>query len=63
MEVSGRRHAQAALYHREKDHRYAFYRRLCGPGAGLEKEVRGKISFHCRGSNLDPPVIQSVARH
>jgi hypothetical protein len=31
MGVSGQRHAQAALYLREKDPRQPLYRRLCGP--------------------------------
>jgi hypothetical protein len=34
-----------------------------GPRAGLDTEARGKISCPCRGSNLDCPVVQSVARH
>jgi hypothetical protein len=34
-----------------------------GPRAGLDTEVRGKISCLCRGSNLDRSVVQSVARH
>jgi hypothetical protein len=31
--------------------------------AGPDTEARGKILFPCRGSNLDRPVVQSVARH
>jgi hypothetical protein len=34
-----------------------------GPRAGLDTEVRGKISCLCQGSNLDLPVVQSVVRH
>jgi hypothetical protein len=34
-----------------------------GPRAGLDTEARGKISCLCQGSNLDRPVVQSVARH
>jgi hypothetical protein len=34
-----------------------------GPRAGLETEARGKSFRLRRGSNLDRPVIQSVARH
>jgi hypothetical protein len=34
-----------------------------GPKAGLDTEIRGKIYCLCRGSNLDGPVVQSVARH
>jgi hypothetical protein len=31
--------------------------------AGLDTEARGKILCLCRGSNLDRPVVQSVAAH
>jgi hypothetical protein len=31
------------------------------PTAGLDTEARGKTSCLCRGSNLDRPVVQSVA--
>jgi hypothetical protein len=34
-----------------------------GPRAGLDTEARGKILCPCRASNLDRPVVQSVARH
>jgi hypothetical protein len=34
-----------------------------GLRAGLDTEVRGKILCFCRGSNLDRPVVQPVARH
>jgi hypothetical protein len=34
-----------------------------GPRAGLDSQVRGKISCLCQGSNIDHPVVQSVARH
>jgi hypothetical protein len=34
-----------------------------GSRAGLDTEVTGKILCPCRGSNLDRPVVQSVARH
>jgi hypothetical protein len=34
-----------------------------GPRAGLDTEVRGKIICLCRRSNLDRPLVQSVARH
>jgi hypothetical protein len=33
------------------------------PRARLDTEVRGKLSCLCRGSKLDSPVVQSVARH
>jgi hypothetical protein len=44
-----------------KDPRYPLYRRLCGPQS--RSGHRGKISCLCRGSNVDRPVVQSVARH
>jgi hypothetical protein len=34
-----------------------------GSGAGLDSETRGKVLCLCQGSNLDRPVVQSVARH
>jgi hypothetical protein len=34
-----------------------------GPRAGLDTEARGKSFRLCRGSNLDRPVVQPVARH
>jgi hypothetical protein len=34
-----------------------------GPRAGPDSEVRGRILCLCRKSNLDRPVVQSVARH
>jgi hypothetical protein len=34
-----------------------------GQRAGLDTDVRGKISYLCWESNLDVPVVQSVARH
>jgi hypothetical protein len=34
-----------------------------GLRAGLDTEVRGKILCPCRGSNLDRPVVQFIARH
>jgi hypothetical protein len=58
MGVSGQHHALAALYPR-----YPLYRRLGGPRAGLDTEVRGKILCPCRGSNPDRPVVQPVVRH
>jgi hypothetical protein len=33
-----------------------------GPRAGLDKRGRGKVLCLCRRSNLDYPVVQSVAR-
>jgi hypothetical protein len=33
-----------------------------GPRVGLDTQFRGKFSCLCRGSKLDRPVVQSVAR-
>jgi hypothetical protein len=38
------------------------YRRL-GPRVGLDKDAVGKIIYLCRASNLDNPVVQSLARY
>jgi hypothetical protein len=46
--VSGQRHAPAAIYPRGKEPRYRLHRRLGGPTAGLDTEVRGKVSCLCR---------------
>jgi hypothetical protein len=56
--VSGQGHAPAALYSRVKD----------PLPTGQEAEemlemLEEKSSCLCRGSNLDRPVVQSVARH
>jgi hypothetical protein len=48
--VSGQRHAPATGG-------------CVGLRAGLDTEATGKILCLCRGSNLDRPVVQSVARH
>jgi hypothetical protein len=55
--------APAALYLRGKDTRYPLDKRLGGPQS-WSGQSRGKILFCLRrGSNLDHPVVQSVARH
>jgi hypothetical protein len=58
MVVSGQRHALAALYPWGKDPGTHWV----GPRAGLDTEVRGKIACLCLGSNLNRPVVGSVAR-
>jgi hypothetical protein len=55
-EVSGERHAPAALDHREKDPRYPLDRRLGGPHSRSGHRGQKKILYLCRGSNLDRPV-------
>jgi hypothetical protein len=63
MGVSGQCHALAALCPVERAPGTHCTLGLVGLRAGLDTEVRGKISYPCRGSNPDRPVIQSVVRH
>jgi hypothetical protein len=63
MGVSGKRHDPGALYPQGEEPRYPLDRRLVGIRAGLDTKVREKILCVCRGTNLDRPVVQSVARH
>jgi hypothetical protein len=46
-----------------KGPRYPLDRRLGGPRSSLGTKVRDKILLPLPGSNLDRPVVQSVARH
>jgi hypothetical protein len=63
MEVSGQRHATAALYPRGKETWYPLGTGGWGdPRVGVDREVRGKISCIYRGSNRYRPVVQSLAR-
>jgi hypothetical protein len=61
--LSGQRHAPAALYPGERTPGPHWTEGWVGPRAGLDTETRGKIRCPCRGSNLDRPVVQPVARH
>jgi hypothetical protein len=64
MGVSGQHHALPTLYPPSKGPPVPTAQEAeWGPRASLDIEVRGKISCLCRGSNLDCPVVQSVARH
>jgi hypothetical protein len=63
MGVNGQRHTPAALYPVERTPGTHCTGGWVGPRAGLDAEARGKILCPCRGSNLDRPVVQSVARH
>jgi hypothetical protein len=63
MEVSGQRHAPAALYPRERTTGTHCTGGWVGPRAGLDTEVRGKSLRLCRGSNPDRLVVQPVVRH
>jgi hypothetical protein len=63
MGVSGKCHAPAALLPGGKDPRYPLYRRLGGPQSRSGQRLEEKSFRLCRGSNLDRPVIQPVARY
>jgi hypothetical protein len=54
--VSGQRHAPAALYPRERNPGTHWTGGWVGSKAGLDTEVRGKISCLCQGSTLGHPV-------
>jgi hypothetical protein len=57
------RHLERVIYPRIKDPGTHWTESWVGPRAGLDTEARGKILCLCQGSNLDRPVVQSVARH
>jgi hypothetical protein len=61
--MSGQRYASAPLHTRGKDPWYRCTGGWVGSRAGLNTEARGEIFCISRGSNLDCPVVQSVARH
>jgi hypothetical protein len=63
MVLSGRRHAPAALYPLGKNPCIYWRVGWVGLKDDLDTEFRGKILCLCRGSNLDRPVVQSVARY
>jgi hypothetical protein len=63
MGVSGQHHAPAAIYPWKRTPGTHCTGGWVGLGAGLDTEVRGKILCPCQGSNLDRPVVQSVARN
>jgi hypothetical protein len=63
MGVSGQCHALAVFCHGERTPSTHCTGGWVGPRAGLDTEVRGKISCLCQGSKLDRQVVQSVARH
>jgi hypothetical protein len=61
--VSGQRHASAALYPRGSTLCTHWIGGWEGPRAGLDIEGRENILCHCRGSNPDRPVVQSIVTH
>jgi hypothetical protein len=63
MGMSGRRHAPAALCPGERTPGTHCTGGWVVLRAGLDTEVRGKILYPRRGSNLDRPVVQPVVRH
>jgi hypothetical protein len=63
MGVSGLRHAPAAIYPWERTPGTHCTGDWVGPRPDLDTEAREKILCLCRESNLDRPVVQSVARH
>jgi hypothetical protein len=63
VEVSGQRHAPAALCPGERTPGTHCTGGWLGLRASWDTEVRGKPLCPCRGSNPDLPVAQSVVRH
>jgi hypothetical protein len=63
MGVSGQRHSPPRFTPGERTPGTHWEGGWEGPRAGLDTEATGKIIFICPGSNLDHPVVQSVARH
>jgi hypothetical protein len=62
MGLSGQRHAPAALQPRGNDTRQQLYWGGWAPELVWTQGVQEKSFRLCRGSNLDRPVVQSVAR-
>jgi hypothetical protein len=63
MGVSGQRHAPAALLPPGKGPPVPIVQEAGWAPEPVWTQVRGKILCLCRGSNLDRPVVQPVARH
>jgi hypothetical protein len=61
MEVSGQRHASAALYPRWKDPRYPLDRRLGGPQSRVWTQGLQEKSSAALGDRT--PIVQPVVRH
>jgi hypothetical protein len=61
--VSGQFYASAAFYPQERIPGTHCTGGWVGPRAGLDTEAREKPFRLCRGSNLDRPVVQPVARY
>jgi hypothetical protein len=63
MWVSGQRYDPAALCSRERTPLTHWIRGWVGLSSSLDTEAGEKILGSYRGSNPDPPVVQSVVRH
>jgi hypothetical protein len=61
--MSGQSHVPASLYSRETTPGTHYTEGWVGFRVGLETEAIEKILSPLRGSNLNRPVVQSVARH
>jgi hypothetical protein len=60
LDGGGQRHAPAALYPYRKDSRYPIIQEV--GWAPETKRLDGKSFRLCQESNLDRPIVQSVAR-
>jgi hypothetical protein len=64
MGVSGKRHAPAALFSPGEGPPVPIVQEAgWAPDPVWTQRLEGKSFRLCRGSNLDRPVVQSVARH
>jgi hypothetical protein len=64
MGMNGQRHAQAALYPGGKDPLVPIIQDAgWAPEPVWTQRLEEKLFRLCRGSNLDHPVVQPVARH
>jgi hypothetical protein len=63
MGVNGQGHARPSFSPGERTPGTHCTRGWVGLRAGLDAEARGKILCPRRGSDLDRPVVQPVARH
>jgi hypothetical protein len=62
--VSGQRQARVALYPRGNDPPVFIGHEVgWAPEQVLTQRLEEIPSCHCRGSNLDRPIVQSIARH
>jgi hypothetical protein len=62
MEVTGQRHAPAAIYPGKGPPGTYWIGGCVGLRAGLDTEARGEILFHGRGSNPGSPLCSQTLR-